>query len=377
MKSATIVIAFFLLGFGKADLFIPALLLCLAFSIISQNNHTHNKFPVILLLFLLGSLIPLVIGYYDVQIGSPIRSIIYIFVVAVLYGWLFQKCTTKQQKMLISAFIIGFTLDNLYVVAYSYLSLGDSAGYGFLISPYTGERINSPVISNALSIGAVLFFYYYIVSKKVICSSLFFLLVIVVFVSGIIVGGRAFFVVLLFGVMVIYAYNPKETAKKLLAFLPLVIPLMTYLMQLQIAEKYFEFILFRFEDGLNSNRFLHYADGLEKLILHPLGGFATDKSIESTFFFHNLFLDAGRLGGWVPVLSFALMSAYVIFNLYLRKGIDYDVQLAGIIFLVSLLIMQQDVIIEGNIRVLMAFYFASIMILISTRNPIPKDRSFF
>src|SRR5690554_8186538 len=100
----------------------------------------------------------------------------------------------------------------------------------------------------------------------------------------------------------------------------------------------------RLDGSLQSPRFLLWQDGFLKLLTHPLGGFSVDQTIDQVRWFHNIFLDAGRLAGWFPIVSLALFTFYS-FVLFLQRKNKYSL-FAGFMFAVVFALAQQDVVVE-------------------------------
>ncbi|TOP72780.1 hypothetical protein CGH09_24135, partial [Vibrio parahaemolyticus] len=111
--------------------------------------------------------------------------------------------------------------------------------------------------------------------------------------------------------------------------------------------------------GLESKRFLHWKDGLNKIIDHPFGGFKVDPNIEHVNYFHNIIIDSARIYGWFAIfliVSIFTTQVYIIYK-YNRKNITRLV----FVFVFLTLIMMQDVVIEGNFLLLALSLFISFL----------------
>jgi len=126
---------------------------------------------------------------------------------------------------------------------------------------------------------------------------------------------------------------------------------------------YLQFTTERFSNkGLESSRFDLYLIGLENIIYYPFGGFTVQHQLFGTSWFHNIILDSFRVAGWIPILFFIIATMYALKGLLIKNKSD-DLILIVYIFLICFLIMQQDVIIEGNYLPLIIYYLCGIVLV--------------
>jgi hypothetical protein len=125
---------------------------------------------------------------------------------------------------------------------------------------------------------------------------------------------------------------------------------------------HFNRLITRFnESGLSSSRFDLYILGLNSLLISPLGGFSP-KLIYDTNWFHNIWLDIARLGGWFS-LGLLLISFLYLIKAFCYKRKHKKFGFAVWLCFIAQLIMLQDVVLEGNYRIFIVFYLSSITIL--------------
>lgn len=157
----------------------------------------------------------------------------------------------------------------------------------------------------------------------------------------------------------------KKTIQTLILF-SFVISLFLFLMP-DWMVKYYDFALGRMGEGFESNRFKHWSHGIEIFMYYPFGGFTVDKSIEITNWYHNILLDTARVAGLIPVFCYIVFTIASLFMFYNSKKTTYK-YFGFIMFVISFLIMQQDVVFEGEYRMLIVLFLSAV--IIST-----KDRS--
>ena len=371
-----ILISFFALGFNKFIFYLPFFSLYIAIRFFKKVNVISNekksilseihlsKSYLILTFLMIFSIAPLyIIGYTDLQINSPIKSIVVMFFAVFVGGYFLQNQSQLLQYQLISLYIIGLGLESLAITAYSYLNGSGQYGYGLLYNPFSGHLINSPGVSNTLTLLSSLLIYFVFKSNYLILKFISLLMFFVTLFFAVFLGGRTFFIIVFLSFIFILIFTIK--AKYILNIISLLFLVFLFILlivsNVEGLSHYIDFTIGRMAQGFESVRFQHYAHGLNELFYYPFGGFSVDKNIENTHYFHNVFLDNARLAGWLPIASLLTMVIYILSSI-LNKRKEYF--LFGIvIFFTSFLLIQQDVIIEGNYRILVVMYFSGILLL--------------
>lgn len=306
LNSKCIYLLFFLIGFNNFILYVPATAGYLLFF----NKHWQIKRDFLLFTTLNVSAIIFIflLGYVRMTPEEPLKLFIVFLFVLLISGFLIQNQSKEIQRKVLACYILGYGFKSLIIAGYSYIFNDGSYGYGNIYDPFSRKEINSPGISNNLSILASLLIFYIFNNKVFAVKTSSAILLFLTLGMGIFLGGRTFFIIILFATF--YSIIRPLTTNKIILIL-----FLTALIYV-VANAYgdfinTDFILKRFEKGLESKRFLHYQHGLSEFFKHPLGGYSVDQSIENVRWFHNIFLDMGRLGGWIPVTLFSLSLIYV------------------------------------------------------------------
>lgn len=367
--------AFFALGFGKFLFYFPLFLLYIFF-----NGTKIVAMPVrisysILTGLLLIAILPLYTLCADrMTIDNPFRSLMSLLFSIVVTGFLLQAKSQEVQFKLITLYIFGFGFDALVLIGYSCWVDPFRYGYGLLLNPYDGEEMNSPGASNTLAILATLLIYFLFKKQMLIKRLAVMFLMVLVLMAAFFLGGRTFFVILAVSIllMVFIGFEVGQIWKLFIYTLLLTILVFALVSSTELLSDKLVFTLQRFHSGLESNRFLHYAYGMSVFFDYPFGGFNVDSTIENTRWFHNIFLDIARIGGWFPVLALIFVVLYIAATMLVKRS-EYFV-FGYLLFTVSFLIMQQDVVLEGNFRMLIVMFFSGI--LLHSKKPVSKTTSF-
>jgi O-antigen ligase len=118
------------------------------------------------------------------------------------------------------------------------------------------------------------------------------------------------------------------------------------------------------EEGVESNRFLQWSSALDIILDNPLGGSSTDKSIEKTHWFHNLWLDIGRTSGILPIILILIPQLYIFYLLVfsLIKKPNFEKHFLFIFYIALLIALFVEIALEGNI-VLFVFHVFFIAVI--------------
>ena len=275
-------------------------------------------------------------------------------------GFALQSESQDRQFVAICCFVLGLGFNGLIISGYSFLLDPLKYGYGLLIDPFSRKEINSPAVSNNLSILEAVLTYFIIEKNTFSKKIVIFTLILITLIMAIFLGGRSFFVI--FAITILFFLGLKRrswgAAKNLifiLAFLVGLISLSDYL----IADK-LDFILRRSGEFFESKRFALLREGINLFMDYPLGGFEVDKNIDNTKWFHNIFLDSARVGGWIPTFMLFLAMLYVGITLFKKRNRYFS--FLYFLFLIAFLLTQQDVVLEENFQLLILIFFCGVLL---------------
>jgi len=312
----------------------------------------------ILLLFSL-TLYPLGLGNMDV--GNPLKSfmVVIFYLLVILPIFLLEN---RKNVVLYDAYIFGYLIFG-YLCTYGSM-YKDSIyyGYGKLWNPITGSEINSSNVNVVLAVTLVYFSTKnYLKSSRIIGIGYVLVIALLSTVAAIYTGGRFYFLAL--GLVVVFFLSKiKKLSFIHLSYLGFFIIAVFTQSSWLIENMHRQIDLFttRMESGLESNRFELWSYALEMIPYSPFGGFSPhDMNFEATSSFHNVFLDAARIGGWLPLLLLISYFIYALVGLYAEgKKIDAGNKLT--LFL-SFMAMQQAVVFEGDIKMFFSFVLLAVV----------------
>lgn len=360
-ESAVLYPSFFFLGFNQATFYLPFFGLYFFLKLSKMEDIKIKKQYFFLSFLMLFSIVPVfLIGFHRITLENPLRTFAVLVFAIIFAGFSFQSQKKAIQIKLLSLYVIGIGVGAITIAGYSYFINSTLYGYSKLFNPFSGTVINSPSVSNNLALFASLLLapLFYKTSRYKLTFSLL-ALSIVIFLA-IFLEGRAFFYILFFSLFLFLVI--RFDLKVLMRFIILFSAsfLLAYLLLDNLHDNLGPLIQ-RLSLGLKSPRFELYKSGASLLMKYPLGGYHVDTSIVNLEWFHNVFLDNGRLAGWLPVVSLFLTMSFIMQKMF-RNSYRY-VGLAFVIFVVSVFIMQQDVILEGNYRMLIVMYFSGLFSL--------------
>ena len=363
--------AVFSLGLGFHVVYVPVLLLFFAVKPSYLLRPTFRKnFLITFTLISLFLLPQYIIGYHQITVDNPIASMLSVMFSVVVFGGLLQQLSSTTIRNCVVILIVGIGAEALITIVYSLLQDSVYYGYGRLYDPVNGRETNSPGAALKIACLVSLFIWYVFQNISIIkkLALLFFIATLTLLATWL--ASRAFFVITFLSLAFSLILNFKVRNIIRLAFFGAVgLLLFTFLFQNTDVSIFSR--LNRLDGSLESARFLLWKDGFAKLLTHPAGGFSVDQTIDSVRWFHNIFLDSGRLAGWIPVISL-ISFAFYSFMLFLQKRNQFYL-FAGYMFVIVFMLMQQDVVVEGMIRFLVLIYFCSILLGIS--RPL-KEREF-
>ncbi|SIS84456.1 hypothetical protein [Belliella pelovolcani] len=356
-------VAFFALGLNKISFYLPIFTIWIFFTANKLLNGGISKnFALLSSLFLI-TIVPIFsFGFNRLKLDNPYLNFSAIMFSLIVVGYIFQVQNRQRQIKLLICFIFGMGFEALIITIYSFFTDPIIYGYGLLIDPFTKIEINSPSVSNSLAIfSTVLLFFLFKGSNKKI-KLVVLVLFLTCLVSGVFLGGRTFFIIIFLSLLLLISYDLTlfQFLKLLSFFMIFTICLLYLFNNSDFFSLYVEFSLTRFEKGLESTRSRHYAHGMEQLLYYPFGGFEVDTSIEKTYWFHNVFLDNARLAGWIPSISLFFAILFIFISSFKYKRLK---SLSFFIFFITFLILQQDVVIEGNYRSLIIVYLSGVLLV--------------
>lgn len=355
--------AFLGLGFNVAILYVPFFALYFALKAKELLRPVFNREYLILAGLLLLSIVPIYVFGYDRITRDPLPLLmLFVFAIAIA-GFTFQGQLRKTQYTLICLFIVGLGARALVALIASYFLDPGYYGYGNLYDPVLGREVNSSVRAWDLSVLASLLVYFLFRQQVLIRSLAVLALLAVTIFFGVFSAARAFFVILalafVFNLLFVADRKTLFRVTALILCSVLLLSGLYYFTDLPLGSisQHSERIVQRFGRGLQSPRFEWYRQGLTALPTHPFGGFKP----EGMAWFHNVFLDHARLGGWFALLPLLGAVGYIVSALFKPK---HEFFVFGIfVFTISLLLMQQDVIFENNWPLLVLMYLSGLLLL--------------
>jgi len=364
IKQSLLGILFALMGFGQFKLYAPVLFLFIS---IYWRDYVKFNISISGFLFLTTNILFItflfLIGSSNMTIPNPLMPFISLFIFTFfLIIVSYQEGSNKD--ILIGTYTFGIFIRSIVVVAYSYYQNPLIYGYGKLLDPFSMEEVNSPRYGNNLAIAFIVFIYIFHITHNKLLKILSICILMISIWGGLFLAGRTFFfatvLFLVFYFITIFSY------KNLLnIFISIILISIIILYFYDTLDDLSQVILNRFsEAGGSSNRFKHWADALPKIIDYPMGGFRVNQMIEHTKWLHNLWLDTARAGGWLPLLALlyaTMFTPYLTFKLFSKNE---NSKLLLMMLYITLMILAQDVVIEGNWKILF-FYFIVVSTLLS------------
>ena len=363
IKNILLILSFLALGLNKFVLYVPLFLLFLIldFKNIVNFKNIKNSKSFIIFTFLFFSIVPLIVLGHNTLI-HPTKSLI-VMSFAFLFGGAIFYLNIKKSKQLLSVYLFGIFAECSIIVSASYPKKG--YGYGRLWDPFSETIINSPATSNLLAITATTAYFLIFNSRRKYNIYMSYLIFILSLAFAVYLRGRAFFVILSIGVLITLLLSSTRKQIKhqiVLNTFSAALLSLTYFLNKTFAANFLS-LTARFSQGLGSSgRGEILKSGFSLMLTHPFGGFSQDSKTVATQWFHNFWIDSARVAGWIPIMLFILSYTYLLRrcwrSIFTRKHILYK-------FLISLALitMSQDVIIEGNFRVYLILFLASLPLL--------------
>jgi len=362
------------LGLGSKFLYLPLIVLSILFShkkffngSLSRNYLILTSFYMIILIFLV------VAGIYSDSGEGVVYGVKGIFVVVYL-GAIFQSVSLEMQNKMLIAYLTGIVMLSVYIFYYSLFRYPYLTGYGSVYNPLSGDIMNSPGLSNIFCVGVILALFASSDKNGILVRVLKSLYIVSLIWGGVILAGRAFFVIT--GFIFVYYFYRRRVLSYLHVAVFFVVMYLLFSFGLDVYDEKFLLIFDRFSDnGLESPRWALLAQGVDDLWSYPFGGMSPDVSRTGYggTWFHNIFLDLGRISGVLPVLMLIFFVSFVFMYVW-RFRDDVLREFAVITFLVSLIIGMQDVVFGSTGWHFIAMYFSGL--IVSSQHVIELDSRF-
>lgn len=226
-------------------------------------------------------------------------------------------------------------------------------GRNLLYSPIAQELVGTSAQSNYLSLVACLILYQAAIQRNAFSLLASLSCFTLILIAGASMAGRAFFLAIaVFGLLIGAHYASLKRTIITLVFL-----FVSIFLALSFFGHIVEPIFNKFEAGLSTLRFEHWEYGLNVAPDYPFGGFEVNQAIEEIGSFHNIFLDSARMGGFGSVMLILILLMPTA--LLLKRKIVGNFDFVYAISLVCVLIMMQDVVIEGSYKILIIYLMAN------------------
>jgi len=371
-------LSFFLLAFNKVAIYLPFfLVLIVCFFLMYNLRHVLSKNIkglIYLSLIVFFVTVTFAIGLERMTVANPARSYInslLVILFGVLAGGFFLMSMPYKIRIIILAmYILGLFIQSMSIVIYSFILDPVHYGYNFVITPFGGGIINSPSVSNLLAVVFSFFFYFLLYGKNKITIVVSYIIVVSSFIGAIYLGGRAFFIITACAILFYIVFHKNNNVLKILLYIALLfilITITTIIVFQGIDKDFVGFLTGRFLSIHNSRRIDLYVYGIIMIPNYPFGGFTVDQNIAPVASLHHFILDSARVAGWIPVIIFISALFYLGRKVFsIKHKTEYLLPICLII--VTLLLMSQDVVLEGNYRLLIVFTYASVILFSEKQN---------
>lgn len=356
--------AVFSLGFGTHLLYVSLLIVYIIINppIVIKASIDRDYLVLVILLSLF--LIPqYTIGYNNTTLDNPILSMSSVMFGIVIFGLIGHTLSVDKMRGMVVFLVLGVGGEALTSILYSYYMDPILYGYGLLYNPIMDREINSPGAALKVSLLASMFMWFFFEKKRIFIKLFFLIGIIILSIFAAWLASRAYFVVVIIAFIIAFVLliNIKRALNALVVLLIAIFitPFTLDVLDISIFNQ-----LNRLEGGLESARFLLWKDGFNKLLSHPFGGFSVDQEIDPVDWFHNIFIDAGRLAGWLPIFGLFLFLNYVFYLFLLNR--NKHTFFAGFVFVVTFVLAQQDVVVEAMIRFIIILFFSAILLSINS-----------
>jgi hypothetical protein len=309
------------------------------------------------------------IGYMQNNLNVDFQIGLLLVFVSTLMIPIVYTDAEKYSKPIMLFFGLGLFLRTSIVVGFSYFSDPGKYGYGMLFDPLTMSIVNSPSFSNNYALIFCIFLYLFYASQSIIAKTFSAIILVVSLFGALFLAGRSFFIIT--GFFLLFFLFKVMKFKNILSLLLLLIGLVSlfFIFYDTIAHA-FPTLFERFSgEKLKSGRYALWAYALTQAPLHPFGGFIVPVTLDHVKWFHNFWLDTAAESGWVP-LFFLFMANLLTLSFVFQTKKSFEIFILWLLSVVFLLIFAQDVIMQGNIRLLLGYLVFSSLMIKLIYNPI-------
>jgi hypothetical protein len=328
-------------------------------------------FIVIYLLFWDDPSIPVNASYFK---DKQLYMLSELIVISTSVYWILGFIDKPQRLLqLLSLFTVGMLLKSLSIVLYTLFFAPYLLAFRQLLDPFSMAISNSPAISIMAVFAGIIGVNNLFESKKRFYKVIFNLILIlgsilVMFLlqarSSIIIFVSSVFLLLFFRLS-LRNYLKSIVLFTIISFV--FFEVNSYLIESNENYAYtYEHTIERFEnEKLESRRYEQWASAFQIIEEHPFGGGSTNKGIERTYWFHNLWLDVGRTSGILPMIFILIYQSIIVFSLISRLIVSPsdEIKFLLIFYLSLLMALFVEVALEGNIVLFVFHIFLGSLIL--------------
>jgi len=279
--------------------------------------------------------------------------------------WIVMYIRIKDNLItILNVYAMGMYLKSLIIVSYTLINKPFLLSLRQLFDPFAMKICNSPAISLMAVYGTLFGIYNISKINTTYILKIFNLLIVIIGITiGFLLQARTFFVILIIFLIYITLIQVKmKNIIRTIFVLSLGFSVLFALNGLSRTNKLYsntvENTIHRFQrENIQSNRYKQWESAINIIIRNPLGGGSTDKRIEHTYWFHNLWLDIGRTSGLIPliiIIAFQFLTLIAMRNIYKIRS-NFNTHFLGIFYYALLIGLFVEIALEGNI-VLFVFY---------------------
>ncbi len=361
--------AFFSLGMNKVYLYAIFLILIpvIAFNDWYQKNLSFKRNEYLLFLLFLILLISVYFSPYVNVLGAK-KIFLKLVAGALLCLYVNSVKVLKfNNSIYLVMYIWGVVADmSVYLIFNTFIKLGS---YGKIYVPFTEQVENSPRVANLMAFCSAFFLPLLLKLRKQLFLSLLIFIVIVSFTYfGIMLKARSYILLLLISfILAPFIFIRKRKQKTLWFSLMALIGAVISVLLLNTRNGLY--LIKRFQNP-SMARLKLLKDGVYQIMSNPFGGHSPSKDIIDIPWFHNLYLDISRTSGFLGLSLIIIITIITFKNIKLGKGSSEERKVYLWSVLLSFILMQQDVILEGNYTLFAIFMMASLLATSYSRNEV-------
>lgn len=357
-----LLVAFFSIGFNHKYIYGPALGLTLLFIIYDIfSKRMVLRWKVLGYYSLLCCFLALVYQSPYLKVLGAKKIFIKQLAAATLSLYPLSLKSLENRKLTykyLISYILGFSLDMLIYVLYNLFV--EAGARGKIYVPFSKKVENSPRLANSIAFCSSFFLPFFLKVKRSPVRIVFISFMIIVFTYfGVYLKARSYFVLLMLSLVLIPFVFDVSKVKKYWAIITGVV--ITIFLGFSIYLESGKELISRF-NKLGIARYLLFKDGFTHLLKNPSGGFSPSLEVGKLSWFHNIFLDTARLSGVIGLLILILVHFLSIYFVYKNLKRRFNELIILWAMILSFLLMQQDVILEGNYSLFSVFIISSIFI---------------